>query len=396
MLTSASAGSCNHAVDLTVDLAVDLVILGGGPAGAACAISFRRNFPQWRVALFEASDYDRPRVGEILPAQALPLLRQLRVALPASLLSPLAAQTISVSWGQADLVEQHQLFSARGAGLHLDRQSFDRALAEAAENCGVHVHRRSGFRAARRDGELWNLDLAGGKTCNARFVVDATGRSAHFARSQGACMRRLDTLTAYSHFCADAAPSEPAMILEACPSGWWYTAPLPHRQRVISYLTDVDLGRNIGLPGAEAWLRLLNRTRHIAAIGKHLEPAITLQVSPASTAVLSTFRSEGWLAAGDAAATCDPLAGQGITKALHEGILASYAAADYFASPATPDSGRYQSILTARFEGYRRVHRLHHAREMRWPHLPFWQRRQVYATHHEIHGDPARVLFNNT
>ena len=368
MLTGASAGSC------------DLAILGGGPAGTACAISFRRNFPQWTVALFEASDYDRSRAGEILPAQALSLLRGLRVALPVSLLTALTAQTIAVAWGQVDLVEQHQLFSARGAGLHLERQSFDRALAEAAENCGVQVHRRTPFRAARRDGKLWRLDLAGRRTCNAHFVIDATGRSAHFARAQGARVRRLDALTAYSHFCADAAPSETAMILEACPSGWWYTAPLPHGRRVISYLTDVDLGRNIGLPRTEAWLRILNRTLHIAEIGKHLEPAITLQVSPASTAVLSSFRSEGWLAAGDAAGTCDPLAGQGITKALHEGILASYAAADYFASPVTPDSGRYQAILTARFEGYRRAHCLHHARETRWPHQPFWQRRQAYPS----------------
>ena len=368
----------------------DLAVLGGGPAGTASAISFRRNFPQRTVALFEASDYDRPRAGEILSAQALPLLRQLRVELPVSLFTPIAAQTVAVAWGQADLVELHQLFSARGAGLHLDRQSFDRALAEAAEDCGVQVYRRTGFRFARRDGKLWRLDFAGGTTCNAHYVIDATGRSACFARSQGVHVCRLDGLTAYSHFCTDGAPSEHTLILEACPSGWWYTAPRPHGRRVLCYLTDVDLGRNIGLPGTGAWLRILDQTRHISAIAKHVEPPLALQVSPVSTSVLSSFCCEGWLAAGDAAATCDPLAGQGITKALHEGILASYAAADnILASFNTSDSGRYQAILAARFEGYRRVHRLHHAREMRWPHLPFWQRRQIDVHPPQIHGDAA-------
>ena len=42
----------------------DVVILGGGPAGAAAALSLRRHAPSLSVALVEQSNYDAPRVGE--------------------------------------------------------------------------------------------------------------------------------------------------------------------------------------------------------------------------------------------------------------------------------------------------------------------------------------------
>jgi 2-polyprenyl-6-methoxyphenol hydroxylase-like FAD-dependent oxidoreductase len=101
------------------DISCDIAIMGGGPAGTTCAISLRLNFPQWEVAVFEASDYSRPRPGEILPAQAISLLRQLRVPLDTFSGSSLAAEAMVSAWGQDDLIEQHHLFSARGAGLHL-------------------------------------------------------------------------------------------------------------------------------------------------------------------------------------------------------------------------------------------------------------------------------------
>ena len=58
---------------------VDVLILGGGPAGSALAITLRQHAPDLCVALIERSDYSLPHIGETLPPQVGALLRQLGV-----------------------------------------------------------------------------------------------------------------------------------------------------------------------------------------------------------------------------------------------------------------------------------------------------------------------------
>lgn len=356
-------------------VACDIAIMGGGPAGTACAISLRLNFPQWQVAVFEGSDYCRPRAGEVLPAHAVPLLRQLRIPLETLSESSLVAEEVASAWGGHGLVEQHHLFSGSGAGLHLDRNAFDRNLSGVADALGATVHCNTPFQLASRIAGKWHIALGGRKDCQARFVIDATGRSGAFARSQGARFRRFDRLTAYSRFFDRLPASEHRTVVEACPLGWWYTAPLPYGRRVVSLLTDADLGRAARLPDREAWDRSLRRTRHVAALLHEDAQPVGATVASASSGLLNCFGQEGWLATGDAAASCDPLAGQGITSALRSGILASYAAADALSGNGPTGLHRYEAILQAQFAGFRRMHRAHYARESRWQDQPFWQRR---------------------
>src|SRR5213594_5124242 len=55
----------------------DVVVLGGGPAGAACALRLARL--GHRVTLVERAERGRPHVGESLPPTVLPLLQTLGV-----------------------------------------------------------------------------------------------------------------------------------------------------------------------------------------------------------------------------------------------------------------------------------------------------------------------------
>jgi flavin-dependent dehydrogenase len=353
----------------------DIAILGGGPAGTACALALRQRVPQWSVAIFESSDYTRPRAGEVLPPHALPLLRQLRVPLEPLASVTLIAEGFASAWGGDDLPEQHQLFSGHGAGLHLERNAFDRHLAACAAAHGATVYHHAAFQSARRESDGWQLRLSGHIVCGTRFVIDATGRRAAFARSQGASLQHFDALTAYGRTYTGLPAAEHQTLIEACPLGWWYTAPLPQGRRIVSLLTDVDLGRAAGLPAADSWDDALSRTRHVAPLlfGAH---SIAEHIAPAATTRLSVLGGAGWLATGDAAASCDPLAGQGITKALRSGILASYAVADMLAGNGEVAFARYEAMLASHFAGFQRLHRVFHNEETRWPLQPFWRRRR--------------------
>jgi len=50
---------------------VDVVVVGGGPAGAAIAIALTRGFHGSRsVVVLERSGYEHPRIGDTLPPEA--------------------------------------------------------------------------------------------------------------------------------------------------------------------------------------------------------------------------------------------------------------------------------------------------------------------------------------
>jgi flavin-dependent dehydrogenase len=197
---------------------------------------------------------------------------------------------------------------------------------------------------------------------------------------QGARLRFFDRLTSYTGTIAGSNVNAAETLVEASEHGWWYTARLPNGNRVVSYMTDADIGREAGLPTIDAWKRLLHRTAHIqAAVGDGIA-APDLIARSAATAQLDRVQGDGWLATGDASAAYDPLAAQGITKALRNGILASYAAADALLGREQDQVNRYSLILNHQFAAYRHAHRTHFARETRWADSPFWRRRHAAAT----------------
>jgi flavin-dependent dehydrogenase len=353
----------------------DVAVLGGGPAGCAAALSLRALRPELSVLLVEATSYGATRLGEVLSPASRSLLDHLGVAAAFDEAGFMAAPGIGVAWGSAELGDNPSLFSARGDGWHLDRARFDAMLAREATLRGVTV--RAGAKLTGSDTVPggWQLTFEEGPSETTRFVIDATGRTAIFARARGARSRSEDRLAGFARFCATEPGSDPRMLVEASPEGWWYTAPLPGGTRVVTFLTDLDLARNLGLPDDEAWHRLLEQTTWIKRSVADVTPCL---VRAADSRILAPMTGPGWLAAGDAAMAFDPLSSIGITKALRSGLLASFAAADALCSGDPAASlARYQALHQREWTGYLRARNQHYGEEQRFTAHPFWQRRHV-------------------
>lgn len=352
----------------------DVVIAGGGPAGCAAALTLRRHAPALSVALVEASAYERARVGEVLPALARDLLNQLGVLKQFEDEGQAPAPSVSAAWGQESLVENHFIYSARGAGWHLDRARFDAFLAREAMESGAEVCTKTRVCSAARDEDLWRLRLSDGRELGARFVVEATGRSAAFARGAGAHRLAFDSLVGHARFFTLDAEAEPGTLIEAFADGWWYTARAGAR-RVVMCLTDVDIARRLGLGDEARWLKLLSETRWIRrGVGRgSLQGAAVTRAANSSR--LEPVCGDRWLAAGDAASTYDPLSSQGIVKSLRSGIFASYAVADYLCRADASGLARYAKLARREFAAYARAHARYYAEERRWPRSDFWRRR---------------------
>ena len=324
-------------------------MIGGGPAGCAAATTLARA-GRSVVLVVGRQPHRTFGVGEGAPPgldRAVDDVFGDGTFMPTDHLRSLGNRA---AWGTEDLLHTDFMFNPFGTGWHLDRLAFDASLLAAAEAAGATVRT--------------SLDEGGAVV--SPVVVDASGRRADHARQHGARRIADDRLIAMVTTSPRAGDDADATTtVEAVEAGWWYTCPIPQERRVVAFLTDGDL-LDAELRTATGFDRCARRTNHVAPLLGDRQLPVPLVVA-AGTAHLEPPCGDGWLAAGDAAASFDPLSSQGILTAVLMGAEAARCIDDPAAFAA-----RYRAIVT-HYEAERRTIYL---REDRWPNAPFWSRRR--------------------
>lgn len=349
--------------------AFDVAIIGGGPAGCAAALTLLR-YSQLRVAVIERSEYDQWRVGETLSPGVRPLLRYLDATSIIEDDGHLTNYGTAAAWGGSDTISRDFLFVAAGEGRHLDRARFDRSLAQLVRERGGTLLTGCTVESEERNGS-WSLQPHG---ITARFVIDASGRRAAFARRRNARAIAHDNLTGLVAIVANKRGYDGGTLVEAAPDGWWYSARLPEDRAVVAFMSDADIIRERRLHETPEWLRLLDRTHATRARIGDAEIIRPPAACPAHSQILDRPFGDGWIAAGEAAIAFDPLSSMGIGYAITSGIEAARVAA------AGAAGKTYAEDVAAHFNAYLARRREYYRIEQRWSERPFWQRR------HAVHG----------
>ena len=279
-------------------------------------------------------------------------------------------------WGRGVPLDNDFIYMPAGVGWHLDRASFDAMLAGLSESRGAVLILNASLREASRTADEWRLTLSTGSRLSARFIVDATGGTAVFARRCGARFTRADHLIGIARF-FEGSDDCPGTLVEAFEDGWWYTAGLNGGRRIVACMTDSDLARRKRLHETEQWSRILAAMPHVGAMLKESRPCGPLVIRSTGSRRLDPPAGDHWLAVGDSASRFDPLSSQGIAKALRSGIFASYAIGDLLTQGDDTGLRRYRRYVMEEFKSYIRVRAKYYREEQRWPASEFWRRRHA-------------------
>jgi flavin-dependent dehydrogenase len=349
-----------------------VVILGGGPAGASAAIAVRQRSDA-RVVVIEAGDYSAECIGESVPPDVMLLLQRLGVAQRFVDDAHDPCHGFVSVWGDERAGRNDFIYNPLGHAWHLDRRRFDRMLASRARELGAEFHLRAQFLGAERhdDGFALSVRLADRSVTRipAATVVDATGPAARFARSLKVMPVVSDRFFAIARIATLRRGALPGLtLLEATRDGWWYAAPLPGRRVVTMMAMDDEMVATLSAHACASWRSALEATTLIGpALARCELEDETFLVKPVVSSTLERTEGDGWYAAGDAASSFDPLAAQGIYKALEDGIDVGERIASGEAAP--------RDAIARRYADYRANRAWLYAREQRWRDAPFWKRR---------------------
>ncbi len=355
----------------------DVVIIGGGPAGAAAAITLGR-YTKLKVAIIEKAEFDDYRAGESVSPSIFTMLAYLGIERPQLENVHLPSYAHAAAWGSTELIVRDLLFTGQGNGLHLDRQKFDTLLLTEATNRGVIVYQPASLVEINHDGD-WQIEIITNGNellLNSRYLIDCSGKIAVIVKMKQCRVHKEDSLIGlYAYYnVPDGLVLEQKTVLETTLNGWYYMTPLPGKKVAIAFITDADILKGLDLNNPDSWLSHGMGTLHIAQTLRHLNTPLAFKHYAIHSRVALLPVKDNWTAAGDAATCYDPISSMGIGNAISSGITSARVAEGFFNGNFEVAQSYSRSLLD-HFETYLKMRHGFYTAENRWPDSLFWQRR---------------------
>jgi geranylgeranyl reductase family protein len=308
----------------------DVVVVGGGPAGAAAAIDLAR--AGRLVTLVDKATFPRDKCcGDGLTTGALRLLDDLGLD-PGAVTSWQPVEDVVV---RSPSGHEVTFPMPRGAGTYAAvarRVDLDAALLDVARAAGVTVHEGAPLVGLRQEAERAVVEVEGVGEVAAPYVVAADGMWSPTRKLAGAATAGYrGEWHAFRQYFAGVGPRAASELFvwfepDLLP-GYAWSFPLPGGRANVGFGIAREGGKVERVQDmGKLWPDLLARPHIRAVLGAGAEPEGRHLAWPIPARIDAIQRSAGRvLFAGDAVAADDPLTGEGIGQALLTGRLAAEA-----------------------------------------------------------------------
>jgi geranylgeranyl reductase family protein len=319
----------------------DVVVVGGGPAGAAAAITLARAGRD--VVLVDKARFPRDKCcGDGLTTGALRLLEGLGLD-PSAVPSWTWVDAVWVRSPSGRVVEFPFPIGAGRFGAVAPRAELDAALLDVAAAAGAKVHDGHALTGVDHRPDHVAVGVDGLGVLRAGYVIAADGMWSPVRRMVAAnepgYLGEWHAFRQYASGVTGRAASELWVWFEPdILPGYLWSFPLADGRVNVGFGVRRETGVTVQSM-KRLWPELLARPHVRHALGPEARLEATHKAWPIPARVDRACLAAGRvLFAGDAAAATDPLTGEGIAQALITGILAARAATD--AGPGRPALAR--------------------------------------------------------
>ncbi|EAR59986.1 NAD(P)/FAD-dependent oxidoreductase [Neptuniibacter caesariensis] len=351
----------------------EIVILGGGPSGAAVALGLKR-IGYTHITMvsearpFKAMEGISERVVEGLKGAGFQhALKTLPDPSPRY-----------VTWnGESSQANTERL---------IDRVAFDQALMMDLAMQGIHViqGRVNAVKSASFGHEILVESCEQPIELKADFLVEARGRAAPSAGLKR--IRGAETVSLLQYW--QGPEMERRSAAQSFESGWAWMAADEYGRRYLQLTFDVA---SANLPEkaklVEHCNEFLTRLSEAQPFLQDAEPTGELHARTSTPILCEQACGENWIRVGDAAMSVDPLSGNGIFQTLSSSLQAPAVINTLL---TRPDKSRlaqqfHQLRLTELFYRFARIGRDFYAMEDQWSDSPFWSKRAVWPDDKPLH-----------
>jgi menaquinone-9 beta-reductase len=316
---------------MTIAFDYDVIIAGGGPAGASAAIHLAAGGA--RVLLLEQKKFPRAKLcGEFISPECTPHFERLGVAEKMLAAGPAKlTETVFYSRQGKSVSVPSAWFGARGVALGLSRAEMDERLLRRASAAGAEVLEDAHvvnllFGRDRVEGVVVKYD---GREAGYRapVAIDATGRTRALARRVAKSIQtkpQRASLVAFKAHLEGAQVTPGACEIYFYRGGYGGLSSVENGRSNLCFIASAGAVRECGGDAERVMRAIVCQNRRAAYALDHAQACTPwLAVSLEGFGRHAVAPKTGLLSIGDAASFIDPFTGSGMLMALESGELAA-------------------------------------------------------------------------